>query len=171
MVTMIASGFWHGTKWTFIVWGALHGIFMVASVLWNREKDRIHIPFNLAPAFAGALKILWTFNLVAFTWIFFRANSLSDASYIIRHLFVNLETTASLFRTIPGGWYEWTIALLAILLMEFVHWLQRRDGSGSPRNVIRRQPAWLRWSIYYGLVIIILMFGKFGSTEFIYAQF
>jgi hypothetical protein len=39
------------------------------------------------------------------------------------------------------------------------------------RNAIRRQPAWLRWSVYYGLVMAILMFGKFGTAEFIYSRF
>jgi len=169
MVTMIASGFWHGIQWTFIIWGALHGMYLAASVLWNREKGRMRVPFTLAPTATNALKIFGTFNLVSFAWIFFRANSLSDAFYIIQHLFVNLEMGTSLVRAMPGVWYEGVIALVAILLMEFVHWLQRREG--SPRNVIRRQPAWLRWSVYYGLVIIIFMFGKFESAEFIYAQF
>ena len=169
MATMLASGLWHGTQWTFIIWGALHGIYMVASVLWSRRKKRVHLSLKMTPTVVNALKIFGTFNLVSFTWIFFRANSLSDALYIIRHLFVNLESQTSLFSTIPGGWYEWTIALAAIFLMEFVHWLQR--SGGGPRKVIRHQPAWLRWTVYYGLVIVIFMFGKFGATEFIYAQF
>lgn len=129
----------------------------------------MRLSLRLAPVVVNALKIFWTFNLVSFAWIFFRANSLSDALYIIQHIFVGSETQAFLFRTVPGGWYEWTIALVAIFFMEFVHWLQRRNG--SPRNVIRHQPAWLRWTVYYGLVIIIFMFGKFGATEFIYTQF
>jgi hypothetical protein len=61
------------------------------------------------------------------------------------------------------------IALAAILMMELVQWQQRK--SGSIRDVVRRQPAWLRWSAYYGLVVLILMFGKFEAVEFIYANF
>lgn len=169
MLTMLASGLWHGTNWTFIVWGALHGLFMVSSVLWNRANVSLRFPFSLPPQVVSGLKIFATFNLVCFAWIFFRAASISDAFYIIQHLFVNLEFNASLFDLMPVGWYDWLIALLAILLMEAVHFVQRKYG--SLREVILRQPVWLRWSVYYALVVVIFMFGKFGAGEFIYARF
>jgi alginate O-acetyltransferase complex protein AlgI len=169
MATMLASGLWHGTNWTFIIWGALHGVYMIFSVLWSRRKSPRGMPFSLPDQVASGIKIFGTFNLVSFAWIFFRANSLSDAVYIIQHLFVNLEMRASLFDIVPGGWYEWMLALVAILLMEIVHWLQRRND--SLREVIRQQPVWLRWMVYYGLVLVIFMFGKFGSPEFIYSRF
>ena len=89
--------------------------------------------------------------------------------YIIQHLFTNLEINPSLFALVPGGWYDWLVALLAILTMEAVQWIQRKNG--SLREVIGRQPVWLRWSLYYGLVIAIFIFGKFGAGEFIYARF
>jgi alginate O-acetyltransferase complex protein AlgI len=169
MLTMLASGLWHGTDWTFIIWGALHGVFMVSSVLWNRRNNSLQLPFSLHPQVANGIRIFATFNLVCFAWIFFRANSLSDAVYIIQHLFTNLEINTSLFALVPGGWYDWLVALLAILTMEAVQWIQRKNG--SLRGVIRRQPVWLRWSLYYGLVIAIFIFGKFGAGEFIYARF
>jgi len=169
MVTMLASGLWHGTKWTFLVWGALHGMFMVISVLANMWKNRLHPPFTLPPRITAGLKIFVTFNLVSFAWIFFRADTLADAEYILGHLFVNPETPSTLFKNIPGGRYEWMIALLALLLMEAAQWMQERNG--GMRTLIRRQPAWLRWSTYYALVIVIFMFGKFEANEFIYSRF
>jgi len=169
MLTMLASGLWHGTNWLFIIWGALHGIFMVSSVLWNRRINSLRLPFSLPPLVENGIRIFATFNLVCFAWIFFRAHSLSDAMYIIQHLFVNLEINVSLFDLMPVGWYDWLIALLAILLLEIVHWQQRENS--SLREVIRRHPVWLRWSLYYGLVIAIFMFGKFEAGEFIYARF
>lgn len=169
MLTMLASGLWHGTAWTFIVWGGLHGIFMVGSVLWNRRSGSMQMPFSVPPQIAHGIKIFATFHLVCFAWIFFRANSISDAVYILQHLFVDLGTGASLSELISLGWYDWLIAVLAILLMEAVHWGQRKNG--SLREVIRRQPVWLRWSVYYALVMVIFMFGKFGAGEFIYARF
>ena len=169
LVTMLASGLWHGTNWTFLVWGALHGIFMVISVVSSRWKNRLHLPFTLPSHIATGMKIFATFNLVSFAWIFFRASTLSDAVYIVGHLFVNMKISQSLFDMLPGGWYEWMIALLALLLLEAAHWMQERNG--SLRTVIRRQPAWLRWSVYYGLVMVIFMFGKFEASEFIYSRF
>jgi D-alanyl-lipoteichoic acid acyltransferase DltB (MBOAT superfamily) len=169
MVTMLVSGLWHGTHWTFLVWGALHGMFIVISVLTSRWKNRFYLPLLLPVHLTAALKIFATFNLVSFAWIFFRANSLSDAVYIVGHLFVKPEIPSSLFEIMPGGRYEWMIALLALVLMEAVHWMQERKG--SIRTVIRHQPAWLRWSVYYGLVIAISMFGIFEANEFIYSRF
>jgi D-alanyl-lipoteichoic acid acyltransferase DltB (MBOAT superfamily) len=169
MATMLVSGLWHGANWTFLIWGALHGMFMVISVLMSKRKTHLHLPFRLPSHLVAGLKIFATFNLVSFAWIFFRANTLSDAMYIVGNLFVNQGIPSSLFQTMPGGWYEWLIALLALLLMEAVHWMQERNG--SIRSVIRCQPAWLRWSAYYGLVIVIFMFGKFEASEFIYSRF
>ena len=169
MLTMLASGLWHGTDWTFLIWGALHGIFMVFSVLWNRRNFSLRLPLPLPTQVVNAIKTLATFHLVCFTWVFFRASTLSDAIYIVQHLFVNPNSSVSPSALMPGGWFEWIIVLLAILVMEIVHWKQK-EGS-SLREVIRRQPAWLRWSIYYALVLVIFMFGKFGAGEFIYARF
>jgi alginate O-acetyltransferase complex protein AlgI len=169
LLTMLASGLWHGTAWTFIVWGGLHGIFMVSSVLWNRRHDSMRLPLSLSPQVAHGLQVFATFHLVCFAWIFFRADSISDAAYILQHQFVDLGARVSLSNIMPLGWYDWLIALLAILLMEAVHWGQRRYG--NLREVIRGQPILLRWSLYYGLVMVIFMFGKFGAGEFIYAQF
>ena len=167
MLTMLISGLWHGTQWTFILWGGLHGLYVIGSVLWNRSAIQLRLPFP--PPFIRFLNIFVTFNLVSFAWIFFRASSLRDAVYIVQHLFAPAETGASVIDLMPGGGYEWLIALAAILMMELVQWQQRK--SGSIREVVRRQPAWLRWSAYYGLVVLILMFGKFEAVEFIYANF
>jgi len=169
MLTMLASGLWHGDNWTFIIWGALHGIFMVVSVWWSQAKKSISWSFTLPSGLAAGIRIFATFNLVSFAWIFFRANSPSDAIYIIRHLFVNMEIGSSLLDLMPGGSYDWMIVILAILLMETVHIVQMKWG--SLRQATRIQPVWVRWSIYFGFVMIIFIFGKFGSTEFIYSRF
>jgi len=169
MATMLASGLWHGTEWTFIIWGTLHGLYMVLFVMWSRWKIGLQMPFKLPSGMATGLKIFITFHLVCFAWIFFRASNLSDALYIVRHLLVNPETSSALFEIAPGGWYEWMIAVLALLLMEAVHWVRERNG--QLRTLILRQPVWLRWSVYYGLVMVIFMFGKFEANEFIYSRF
>jgi D-alanyl-lipoteichoic acid acyltransferase DltB (MBOAT superfamily) len=169
MLTMLVSGLWHGETWNFIIWGALHGMFMVFSVLWSQAKGKIHWPFTLPPSLTAALRIIVTFNLVCFTWIFFRADSLADAFYIIGHLFSNLGTRSPLIELMPGGGYDWVIAIVAILLMEIAHLIQTKKG--SLRQTIRVQPVWLRWSLYFGLVLIIFILGKFEPTEFIYSRF
>lgn len=167
MLTMLASGLWHGTSWTFIVWGALHGIYMVGSVLWNRAKNFITLPFSVPAWNATGLKVFTTFNLVCFAWIFFRANSIPEAWYILQHIFSNPEINVSQLNMMPV--YDWLIALIALLVMELGQYGQQKYG--SLRDIIRRQPLWLRWSAYYALVVVIFMFGKLGEGEFIYARF
>jgi alginate O-acetyltransferase complex protein AlgI len=169
MLTMLVSGLWHGETWNFIIWGALHGMFMVISVLWSRAGRAIHWPFALPPRLAAGLKIFGTFNLVCFTWIFFRANSLAEAFYIVGHLFSNLGHRPMVLSLMPGGAYDWMIAVAAILLVEAAQLVPTRQG--SLRQALRLQPIWLRWSLYFGLVLVIFMLGKFEATQFIYARF
>jgi D-alanyl-lipoteichoic acid acyltransferase DltB (MBOAT superfamily) len=169
MVTMLASGLWHGNGWTVLIWGALHGLYLVISVVWSRWHSGLQQSFMLPSGMLTGLKIFATFNLVCFAWIFFRAQSFSDAVYIVGHLFVKPGTPVALFDIVPGGWYEWMIALSALLMMEVVDWMRERNG--SLQTLIRRQPVWLRWSAYYGLVMVIFMFGKFEASQFIYSRF
>ena len=170
ILTMLASGLWHGTTWTFIVWGGLHGIFMAGSVLWSRSNFSTRSPLSVLPSqVVNGAKVFVTFHLVCFSWIFFRANSISDAVYIVQHMFVGLTSGASLFDLMPLGWYDWLIAALAILIMEAVHWGQQI--SGNLREKLIQQPVWLRWSFYFVLIMVIFIFGKFGAGEFIYASF
>ena len=77
----LVSGFWHGAKWTFIVWGALHGAYIVVEtliikVIGKREPNAVQLWLQRG----------LTFGLVVFAWIFFRANSLGDAMYVIQNL-------------------------------------------------------------------------------------
>ncbi len=168
MLVFVISGLWHGANWTFLIWGALHGSYILVT-LWTtdlRRKAEDLLGLTRLPILLAGLEIFITFHLVTFAWIFFRANSLSDALYIITHLFHGLRLTGT---GTGAGPYDLSIALLAILLLEIVHVLQRQKG--SLRQLIAIQPIWLRWTAYYSLTISIVIFGKFGFNEFIYFQF
>lgn len=169
MVVFLVSGLWHGANWTFVVWGALHGIYAIISVVFarfwtnlpERSKNLLH------PHFQTIIQIFLTFHLVCFAWIFFRANSLGDALYIVTHLFSGIEISRG-YGLEVGGLYGLSIIVGAIALMEIVHLLQQQQ---SMREMLAAKPIWVRWGVYYALVISILMFGKFGITEFVYFQF
>jgi D-alanyl-lipoteichoic acid acyltransferase DltB (MBOAT superfamily) len=79
LITFLISGLWHGAKWTFLIWGALHGIGVIAT----RELERSDFYREKVPAL---LKQAGVFAFVSFTWIFFRAESLPDALLIIRRI-------------------------------------------------------------------------------------
>src|SRR4030042_870480 len=88
-IVLLICGFWHGANWTFLVWGGLHGIYLVFSAFTQNIREKIHkaIGLDRVPRFHSYLRVIVTFFLVCFAWIFFRANTISDAVYIISNLF------------------------------------------------------------------------------------
>jgi alginate O-acetyltransferase complex protein AlgI len=178
LVVFMVSGLWHGANWTFVIWGALHGLYLIISIWTENLRKRFANLSGLdkQPRLYQALQVATTFSLVSFAWIFFRANTVNDAFYIVGHLFsgvgnllVNLTNASVVRDALAGtGLSEIVPAVLAIAVLELIHYFQQR---GSVRQMLARQPGWIRWAIYYGLVLTILLFGKFGVEQFIYFQF
>jgi D-alanyl-lipoteichoic acid acyltransferase DltB (MBOAT superfamily) len=169
MIVFLVSGLWHGAAWTFVIWGALHGFYLVFSQwtagFWQAVENRLGL--DRSPRLKDALAILVTFHLVTFAWIFFRANTFSDAVYIAGHLFQGWQLQASY--GLGLGFYDLAIALLAILLLEWSHLVEQRTNTAW--MYLKNWPGWLRWATDYSLIFAILLFGKMGVTEFIYFQF
>src|SRR5205823_9737486 len=84
LVVFVVSGLWHGASWTFALWGLLHGSYLIASRLTKPWRDRLADWTGLAsrPGLRRAWGVAVTYHLVAFAWIFFRANSVADAFYV-----------------------------------------------------------------------------------------
>ncbi|HKS17812.1 MAG TPA: MBOAT family protein [Bradyrhizobium sp.] len=80
MVTMLLGGLWHGAAWTFVVWGVLHGAYLCANHAWNHLAPPISPRFERAARFAG---LMLTFLAVVVAWVFFRADSMSTALYVL----------------------------------------------------------------------------------------
>ena len=160
----LISGLWHGANWTFLIWGALHGLYFILSIELTPIREAItkFTQLERIPWLHEFIQIFTTFHLVTFAWIFFRANNLSEAFYIVRKIF----TLSSL--ELPYFKHELLVPLMLILLMEIVHLSQR---NGSIRERINQQPTWVRWAIYYAIIIFILFFGVFENQQFIYFQF
>ena len=173
LIVFLVSGLWHGASWTFVIWGGLHGLYLVASLWLTALAEKIQRATKTAIRPNKYLQIAITFGLVSFAWIFFRATSLADALYIASHLFDNLGIVTN-FQALENsvllglGRTGFAIALLAIIGMELVQLVQR---GGSVRAQLARQPALVRWSAYYLLIIVTLIFGVYGSRQFIYFQF
>ncbi|RKN00879.1 MBOAT family protein, partial [Aquimarina sp. AD1] len=74
-ITFLISGLWHGAKWTFVIWGAINGIYLIIEILCNGKRRK------------GVFNVISTFCFISFAWIFFRANSVGDAFYIINKIF------------------------------------------------------------------------------------
>lgn len=101
LATFLASGLWHGTSFTFLAWGGLHGAFLAASTLTRRWRTRAARAIGLEGSRLRApLQTLLTFQLVCLAWVFFRAPRLGDALHVVRHAVTGLP--ASLARVAAG---------------------------------------------------------------------
>lgn len=168
-IVFLVSGLWHGANWTYIIWGTIHGFYLIFGLVTLNVRQwvigKIHL--NKFPKVHKYLKIFITFHLVLFAWIFFRANSLTDAGIILQNM-VKIDFTQLGINNGILGKGELIIAFAAILFMEFVHIIQRHQGI---RHMLSEKPLWLRWSIYYAMILAIIFLGEFNNKQFIYFQF
>ena len=171
-VVLLVCGFWHGANWTFIIWGGIHGFFLVFSAFTQEIRNRIHQRLGLSriPTIQHTLKVLVTFFCVSFAWIFFRANNISDGLYIISHLWTGWGDLYAGALVPFGGALKFNliigVASTGILLI--IHFLQGEDN--FCHWLSQKRMAW-RWSVYYSMILAILLFGPFKLKEFIYFQF
>ena len=168
LIVFLVSGLWHGANWTFIIWGALHGGYLIGS-LWTRDwraRFVAAIGLNHQSWLHRGLQTLLTFALVCVAWIFFRASSVPTALYMIRHLVD--DWPAFSFAKLGMEWKDAVILLGAIGLLEAVQLLQQ---SSKWWERFTAQPLYLRWAGYYALSYLIMTYGRFGAQQFIYFQF
>jgi len=161
IITFALCGLWHGPNWTFVTWGVLLGLyFLPITVVRTKRYLGTAGEGRVFPSFREAGAMLGTFLLVLLSWIFFKSNSIGDAfSYMVRMVsfpYLKLEYSAYL---------PMILASIALLGLE---WLQREKKFMLQ---IGNLPFAVRWAAYYISVIVLLVFGAFGSTEFIYSQF
>ena len=101
-IVFLVSGLWHGANWTFVLWGALHGIYLVVERRSKGALDRIANALRLnSPAARRALGTVVTVLLVGFSWIFFYARSVPDALLMIRNM-VRLGSGTDILRRGPA---------------------------------------------------------------------
>jgi D-alanyl-lipoteichoic acid acyltransferase DltB (MBOAT superfamily) len=166
-LTFLISGLWHGANWTFVVWGALHGFYLVFAIISQSHRDALIRLAGLHkfPSVLTTGRILCTFVLVNLGWLFFRANSLSDAAVLLKNLFV-FAPLSSLNDMIAPNALLLNLALIAVL--EMFHYLQKDKEISF---VLSSKPALVRWPAYALITMAILYLGAGGAQQFIYFQF
>ncbi|HMQ76400.1 MAG TPA: MBOAT family O-acyltransferase, partial [Flavobacteriales bacterium] len=177
LITFLLSGLWHGAAWTYIIWGGLHGLFLIGAIVTEGGRTRLGqlIGLHRWPRLHMAQQVITTFLLVDLAWIFFRANSVQDAFHIVGNLFTGLDgfLTADAFSLwaplVGAGRGEMVLAVAGIAAMEGVQWLDRRKGATT---WLAERSAWQRWALYTGLIGSIIFLGSYYHTSpFIYFQF
>ncbi|MEA5079187.1 MAG: MBOAT family O-acyltransferase [Anaerolineaceae bacterium] len=176
IIVFLVSGIWHGANWTFIVWGLLHGVYQVIEAATQKVRDQFVKKFNIDRQSFGHKfwQVTFTFFLVSFAWIFFRANSLQDAFLIIGKTFsANAITTNAAWNFMKLGLSapDGRIALIALAIFAILECSRYKTNMIQDLN---RQPLVFRWFVYFILIFAVIFFGFFGTStpqSFIYAQF
>jgi len=171
-VTFVVSGFWHGAAWSFVVWGALHGLYAVASVVLRKPRQAVATRLGLLqrPRLHHAVKVAVTFNLVCFAYIFFRAPSLADAAFLTTRLLTGWPHALSIGKAfVEAHLSDLVFAGFGILVVAGAELLQERRDLTA---LFAARP-WLRWSLYYAGAASILLLGAFydRAETFIYFRF
>ena len=168
-VVFVVSGLWHGAAWTFVVWGALHGAYLVAGLATRSARDRLWTAGAVGSMRAKVrhlVAVLSTFHLVLLAWVFFRANSISDAWTVLSTIATGARGSGVALQSLNA--YQLTLACASLAFLLAAQGVQSR---WDVQQLLIRTPVWLRWSGYYALIFGILMFGRFEEVEFIYFQF
>ena len=172
-IVFMVSGLWHGANWTFVVWGALHGIYQIVGNLTAKPRARLIEKAGKAP---DSPLVVWprriiTFILVAFAWIFFRANSMSDALYLVKTLFS--FTGGGIGTTLSAMGIDLTTALLmvaSVLLLFLIDRMLTYDDSADGSDVLVGHGGF----VYFTWIVLLcwaLLLSKDMISTFIYFQF
>lgn len=152
------SGLWHGAAWTFVIWGALHGLYLISAQM----RDKYFKPkTNILPGFLNKpLNLLFTFILVMLAWVFFRAKGLTNAKIILQKLFTfgsYGDTIHSPFNNVEML-FCWLLIALLLLKEKFIKVI---DVTNTTRFYV----------VFVSLLVLCYFFGVFDSNQFIYFQF
>lgn len=179
MIVFLVSGLWHGASWSFVVWGGIHGFYQVAADFLRPYRESFQKRFKIKTnCFSWSfLQTMVTFGLVVFAWIFFRANSITDALGYIKRICIR-PTPWMLFN---GGIFELgldrvemnilVVSILLLILVDLVRYIKKMTID----VFLMEQNLWFEWVAIIGIIMMIFVFGEYGPTfdaqQFIYFQF
>lgn len=152
---MLLGGLWHGASWNFVIWGGLHGIYLAVHRAWNRDGDAAQ-----GSKVRQAFKIVATFNLVCFAWIFFRAQHFDQAWGIMQGI--------GRFAASANGVLWLAFASPSAL---GAYWVLSRIRQRFEVWVPRGLAAHAGYGGMLGLLLLGLTLAAAPGAEFIYFQF
>jgi D-alanyl-lipoteichoic acid acyltransferase DltB (MBOAT superfamily) len=167
MIIFVVSGFWHGASWNFMIWGFLNGLYFLPLILSERNRHNLGIVAEGShlPSLREVGGMAGTFILACMAWVFFRANDLPDALSVYEGIF-----SQSLF-TVPDKLFskEMKVVFLCLAVLFTLEWVARGRQHGLQLDGL--SPRWLRRTIYYGVVALIIAYAPITTASFIYFQF
>lgn len=160
-ITMLLGGLWHGAAWTFVAWGAYHGLLLAVHRAASQARFAFSPTSKLGERTWWLVRVLTMFHLTCLGWVLFRAQSLSQAGGMLGSLVQDFAFTN------VGARWAWQLAVVCWPLA-LVQILQERSGN---TNVVLGLSFPARAAAYAVLLVMLLCLGNFGAQEFIYAQF
>ncbi|SEB00832.1 D-alanyl-lipoteichoic acid acyltransferase DltB, MBOAT superfamily [Pseudobutyrivibrio sp. ACV-2] len=164
LITFLVSGLWHGANWTFVVWGAIHGVLQVLEKIFYQQ-----IAAFKAKRFGRVLSVVIVFILCSIAWVFFRADNFGQAFYILSHAFagIGIPTTFVINGIGLGGSKYITISISILLLLIYDYY----DIHGGTIEKISTKPPVIRHGVYALLLLLIMLFKASGEAQFVYFNF
>jgi hypothetical protein len=180
IITFLICGLWHGSSWNFVIWGGLHGIFLIFALLISKPKKKAfkYLGINRNSRLYHIFQVLVTFSLVSLAWVFFRANTMQDAMYICTHMFTGISANIKEVLQNPAA-IKTIITLdsgrnfaFSMIILPAFFWIETLQRKLDIRELVKQQPVLKRYIIYYLFIMIFILFGVFDSSrQFIYFQF
>lgn len=164
MTTMVVGGLWHGASWMYVIWGALHGVLLIVHKEFRRMFPRITKAGNRR-WWRVALNMFLTFNLVALTFMFFRARSMEHVSQMMHQIFHDFHISVA-----PQFVYGYFAIVIAMLAGYFMHFIPRRWY----RHSLKRYEAFpliLQAVILAIVIFVIIQVRQSDIVPFIYLQY
>jgi D-alanyl-lipoteichoic acid acyltransferase DltB (MBOAT superfamily) len=169
LLVFVLSGLWHGVAWTFVVWGALNGVYVLVSSLLARRREQGHVRLK-ADATSVArrtVQAVITFHLILVSWVFFRAASLDDALTVFSRIAASAGRLPALLAVRLSAPEILASLLLIVLLLA----IELFDETRSMWERLAARPTPVRWAAYYALALALVVFGVWNLQQFVYMQF
>ena len=166
-ITFLVSGLWHGANWTFIIWGAIHGFYLVFAIWTEKYREGFNrwIGLQKYPALYKFVQVFVTFVLVYVSWIFFRANNVSEALFILKnHFLFGGDQVVNLFKIRA----DFAISFIAIGVLILIDFMEERFELSFRLN---RLPGVQKWAMLVFFICVLFVFAVWNETDFLYFQF
>lgn len=163
MITFLVSGLWHGANWTFVIWGAIHGVLQVAEKALGIAPKGENYKKIESLKWLKPLRIAFTFLLVSFAWIFFRMPTLADAWGVISQIFTDYSVQ-QIMQGASNSQKCYSIIAVALLFVFELFYELRLNSKWVKMK-------WMSWFIYLIIMTMILSIGVLDAGQFIYVSF
>jgi len=167
MIVFLVSGLWHGAAWTFVIWGGINGLYQVISDLTRGMQQKISGIIRWPNRVRTLASVLITFHLILPTWVFFRADSFADATTVFTRIAGSFGNLPSMLQ----ARLRTSEILISVVLIAILVAIEILDERKPWRERLADKSISVRWAVYYGAVLALLVLGTWQLQNFVYMQF